>query len=98
MLFLLIFLFPILALSKVFLISNYPLPNNNIQKVINEKNYLDMVDVIKHIEGVKDVFVMEEGENIYIYVDRYPILKKVIIKGNLAIGKDTITSRLGLYE
>ncbi len=98
MLFLLVFLFPILALSKVFLISNYPLPNNNIQKVINEKNYLDMVEVIKHIEGVKDVFVVEEGEDIYIYIDRYPILKKVIIRGNLAIGKDTIMSRLGLYE
>jgi outer membrane protein insertion porin family len=98
MLFFLIVLFPIMALSKVFVISNYPLPKNNIEKVVNEDNYLDIVEVIKHIEGIKDVSIKKEGEDIYIYIERYPILKKVIIKGNLFLWKDTIMSRLGLYE
>lgn len=98
MLFFLMFLLPIIALSKVLIISNYPLPKNNIEKVINEDNYLDMVEVIKHIEGIKDVSVKKEGGDTYVYIERYPILKKVIVKGNLSLWKDNIMSRLGLYE
>lgn len=94
----LLFVFPLIAMGKVFLMSNYPLPDNNLESVINEENYLDMVEIIKHIEGVKDVFTMKEGNNLYIYVERYPILKKVVIRGNVALWRDTIMSRLGLYE
>ena len=98
MFFLLLLIFPLIVIGKVFIMSNYPLPGNNLEKVVNEKNYLQMVEVIKNIEGVKDVFTMQEGDDVYVYVERYPILKKVVIKGNVALWRDTIMSRLGLYE
>lgn len=89
---------PMIAFSQVFLISNYPLKKNNFEKSINQENYRYMVDVIKNLEDVKDVYLMETDEGIYIYIDLYPTLKKINIEGNRAIWREEILSYLGFYE
>lgn len=89
---------PVIAFSQVFLISNYPLKKNNFEKSINQENYRYMVDVIKNLEDVKDVYLMETDEGIYIYIDLYPTLKKINIEGNRALWREEILSYLGFYE
>ncbi|MFN3975494.1 MAG: outer membrane protein assembly factor [Aquificaceae bacterium] len=98
MLSLLIILLPIIAFGEVVIISNFPLRKNNIEKVINLENYKEMVEIIRNVEDVKDVYLMEEGNRIIIYVERYPIIRKIDIKGNVAVSKEEILSYLGLYE
>ncbi len=98
MLYLLVLLYPMVTMGKVYIISNFPLLGNNLESVINDKNYKDMVEVIKKIDGVRDVYLMEEDGNVYVYVERYPILRRVIIKGNVALWNSSIRDRLGLYE
>ncbi|MFN3813352.1 MAG: BamA/TamA family outer membrane protein [Aquificaceae bacterium] len=96
--YLLALLYPIVTMSKVYIMSNFPLLGNNLESVINDRNYKSMIEVIKKVDGVMDVYLMEETGDVYIYVERYPILRKVIIKGNQAIWSSTIMDRLGLYE
>ncbi len=91
-------LLPFVSLSKVLLISNYPLPKNNFEDVLNEENYSKIVEVLKSLDEVKDVSVEERNGDVIIRVERYPILKEVKIKGNRAIWKEEILSYLTLYE
>lgn len=87
-----------MALAEVNIVSNFPLRKSNIERVINLENYKEMVEVIKSIEDTKDVYVMEEENRVVIYVERYPIIRRVHIKGNLAVSKEEILSYLGFYE
>ncbi len=99
MLLLILFLFlPLSLFAQVFIMSNYPLRKNNIERVINEQNYKAIVDIIRNIEDVKDVYIMESEEGVYIYVERFPIIRSIHIKGNVALIKDEILSHLGFYE
>ncbi|MCS6958254.1 MAG: BamA/TamA family outer membrane protein [Aquificaceae bacterium] len=98
MLFILFLLFPLSLFAQVYLMSNYPLRNNNLQKVINLENYREMVQMIKAVEDVKEVYLMEEENSVYIYVERYPILKSIKVRGNRALIREEILSYLGLYE
>lgn len=99
MLFLILLLFfPLSLFAQVFIMSNYPLRKSNIERVINEQNYRDMVDIIRKIEDVKDVYLMESEEGIYIYVERFPIIRSIHVKGNVALIRDEILSYLGFYE
>ncbi|MFN7065283.1 MAG: BamA/TamA family outer membrane protein [Aquificaceae bacterium] len=66
--------------------------------MINTENYKEMVEVIKSIEDIKGVYLMEEEDRVVIYVERYPILRKINIKGNFAVSTEEIFSYLGLYE
>lgn len=96
--FLLLLFFPISLFAQVFIISNYPLRKSNLEGVINKQNYKEMVEIIRKIEDVKDVYFMEDGENIYIYVERFPIIRSIHIKGNVALLREEILSYLGFYE
>lgn len=99
MLFLILLLsFPISLFAQVFVISNYPLRKNNIENVINKENYREIVEIIRNIEDVKDVYLMESEEGIYVYVERFPIVRSIDIKGNLTLAKEEILSYLGFYE
>ncbi len=91
-------LFPSLSLSKVQLISNYPLPKNNLEDFLNEENYSTIVEILKSLDEVKDVSVEEKDGDVIIKVERYPILKEVKIKGNMAIWKEEILNYLTFYE
>ncbi|MEN3029096.1 MAG: BamA/TamA family outer membrane protein [Aquificaceae bacterium] len=98
MLFILLLLFPLSLFAQVYLMSNYPLRNNNFQKVINLENYREMVQMIRSIEDVKEVYLMEEENRVYIYVERYPIVKSIKVRGNRAVIREEILSYLGFYE
>lgn len=98
MLLILIMLLPIIAFGEVVIISNFPLRKSNLEKVINLENYRDMVEIIKHVDDVKDVYLMEEEGRIVIYIERYPIIRRIHIKGNMAVAKEEILSYLGFYE
>ncbi len=93
----LFFFFPLSLFAQVFLMSNYPLRKSNIEQVINKQNYREMVEMLKKIEDVKDVYLME-GEEVYIYIERFPIIRSIHIKGNLALIREEILSYLGFYE
>ncbi len=84
--------------SEVVILSNYPLPKNNLETSVNKENYLTIVEILKSLEEIKDVRVEEKDGQIIIRVERYPILKSIKIKGNVAVWKDEILSYLTLYE
>ncbi|WP_448588266.1 BamA/TamA family outer membrane protein [Thermocrinis sp.] len=89
---------PFLTFSKVMLISNYPLPKNNIEQLVNEENYPKIVEILRSLDEVKDVKVEESEDRVLIRVERYPILKEVKVRGNIAILREEILSYLTLYE
>lgn len=93
-----IYLLPLSSFSKVLLISNYPLPKNNFESVLNEENYSKMVEILKSLDEIKDVSVEERNGDVIIRVERYPILKEIKIRGNMAVWKEEILSYLALYE
>lgn len=91
-------LLPITAFPKVVILSNYPLPKNNLESTVNEENYQTIVEILRSLDEVKDVSVEEMDGQITIKVERHPILKSVKIKGNIAVWKDEILNYLTLYE
>uniref|UniRef100_A0A7C2V3P4 Outer membrane protein assembly factor n=1 Tax=Hydrogenobacter sp. TaxID=2152829 RepID=A0A7C2V3P4_9AQUI len=98
MLLILIMLLPIIAFGEVVIISNFPLRKTNLEKVINLENYKEMVEIIRNVEDVKDAYLVEEENRVTIYIERYPIIKRIHIKGNVAVAKEEILSYLGFYE
>ncbi len=80
------------------IVSNYPFKGSNIEKVINEENYPYLVEMLKALDVVRDVYVMETPEDVVVYVERYPIVRKIVVKGNKALSEDQIKARAGLYE
>ncbi|MFZ8831208.1 MAG: POTRA domain-containing protein, partial [Thermodesulfobacteriaceae bacterium] len=91
-------LLPITAFPKVVILSNYPLPRNNLESTVNEENYRTIVEILRSLEEVKNVSVEGKDGQITIKVERYPILKSVKVKGNVAVWKDEILNYLTLYE
>jgi len=91
-------LLPIIAFGEVVIISNFPLRKTNLEKVINLENYKEMVEIIRNVEDVKDAYLVEEENRVTIYIERYPIIKRIHIKGNVAVAKEEILSYLGFYE
>lgn len=91
-------LLPITAFSEVVILSNYPLPKNNFEGLVSEENYQTIVEILKSLDEVKNVTVEEKDGKITIKVERYPILKIVKVKGNVAVWKDEILNYLTLYE
>jgi len=91
-------LLPITAFPKVVILSNYPLQKNNLESTVNEENYQTIVEVLRSLEEVKNVSVEEKDGQITIKVERYPILKSVRIRGNIAVWRNEILNYLTLYE
>ena len=78
--------------------SNYPLRNNNISSVITENNYKVILRALKRIPEFKKISYKKEGDKLIIYIERYPIIKKIKIKGNLYLRDYEIRNVLGLEE
>jgi outer membrane protein insertion porin family len=97
-LFLISLFLPITAFPKVVILSNYPLPKNNLESAVNEENYRTIVEILRSLDEVKDVSVEEKDGQITIKVERYPILKSIKIRGNIVVWKDEILNYLTLYE
>jgi outer membrane protein insertion porin family len=91
-------LLPITAFPKVVILSNYPLPKNNLESTVSEENYQTIVEILRSLEEVKNVSVEEKDGQITIKVERYPVLKSVKIRGNIAVWRDEILNYLTLYE
>jgi outer membrane protein insertion porin family len=91
-------LLPITAFPKVVILSNYPLPKNNLESTVSEENYQTIVEILRSLEEVKNVSVEEKDGQITIKVERYPILRSVKIRGNIAVWRDEILNYLTLYE
>ncbi len=89
---------PIISFPKVVILSNYPLSKNNLESTVNEENYQTIAEILRSLDEVKNVSVEEKDGQITIKVERYPILKSVKVKGNLAVWKDQILNYLTLYE
>ncbi|MCI4458802.1 MAG: outer membrane protein assembly factor, partial [Thermocrinis sp.] len=89
---------PITAFSEVVILSNYPLLKNNFESLVSEENYQTIVEILKSLDEVKNVTVEKKDRQIIIKVERYPILKSVKVKGNIAVWKDEILNYLTLYE
>ncbi|MCX8163812.1 MAG: BamA/TamA family outer membrane protein [Aquificaceae bacterium] len=98
MLLIILLLFPLTLMAEVFVISNYPLRKNNIESIIKGENYEEVVQMMKSIKDIKDVRISREGDKVYVYIERYPIVKKIYIKGNMAVLREEILSYLGFYE
>jgi len=71
-----------LSFSGVVLESNYPLRGNNLQEKLSEENMFAVIWALQKLKDVKDIRIRTEGENTVIYVERYPIVKSVEVKGN----------------
>ncbi len=71
-----------LSFSKVLIESNYPLRNNNFHKVASEENLFLILWALQKLKDVRDIKIMSVGKDTIVYVYRYPILRKVKIKGN----------------
>ena len=86
------------AYGEVFIESNYPLRKTNLEEIATEESLDLVLWVLKNLRDVRDVKVFRVGDDTIIYVERYPILKKVEIRGNRGIGEEEIKSFLGLRE
>jgi outer membrane protein insertion porin family len=52
----------------VVILSNYPLPKNNLESTVNEENYRRIVEILRSLEEVKNVSVEEKDGQITIKV------------------------------
>ncbi len=81
--------------SGVFIESNYPLRNNNFQK---EGDLSLILWALQNIRDVKDIRIKSVGKDTIVYVERYPILKKVEIEGNWFVSDEEIKNILLVQE
>jgi outer membrane protein insertion porin family len=84
--------------GKVFIESNYPLRNTNLYRIASEENLELVLWVLKNLRDVKEVRVFRIGEDVVVYVERYPILREVVVEGNRGVGETDIRNFLGLRE
>ena len=87
-----------LCFSKIFIESNYPLRNNNFQRVASEGNLSLILWALQNIKDVRDIKIMTVGGDTVIYVERYPILKEVKIEGNWFVSDTEIRNLLFIRE
>ena len=79
-----------LSFPKVIIESNYPLRNNNFQRVATEENLFLILWALQKLKDVKDIRIRSEGKDTILYVERYPILKEVVVEGNWFAGDEEI--------
>lgn len=83
---------------EVKLHTNYPLKKNNFLKVINEKNYKKIIEILRDISEFKRVDYKLNGSTLYIYIEKYPLIKKIEITGNVYLRDGDIKNILGIEE
>ncbi|HIQ31029.1 MAG TPA: outer membrane protein assembly factor [Aquifex aeolicus] len=96
----LLFLLLLISLpsAKVLIESNYPLRNNNFREKATEDNLFLILWALQRLKDVRNVKVMNVGGDILIYVERYPILREVRVRGNRFLGDEEIKNALLLRE
>jgi len=91
-------LFQLSHALELILKSNYPLRKNNLSSIIREDNYEILLSILKTIPEVKEVYYEKKGKKLYVYVERYPVIKEIKIKGNLFLRDEDIKNILGVEE
>jgi len=97
-------LFPLLLLlisttfSKIILESNYPLRNSNLEEFLKEEDLPLLLWTLQNIKDVKDINITLKGKDTVVYVERYPIAKKIKIEGNWFVSDSDIKNLLGVRE
>ncbi len=90
-----IILFVVFQAFGLEIISNYPLPKNNIKEVYNSLNKKeDIVKFLKKTESFLDI----KYEKNKLYLIRKPLIRKIIIKGNKSYWDREIKGISGVYE
>ncbi len=98
-----LFLLPLLllvsiSLGEVVVKSNYPLRSNNLIDVMNDENYMDILYMLKSVEDIKKIRTYREEGRIIVSIERFPIIRSIEIRGNIALWDEDIKSFLGLRE
>ncbi len=89
-------LIPSLLLAEIIIKSNYPLDSTNLEEVVKSKNIEIIVKLIKKIDRVKDVRIHKKEDKVVLFIELYPIIEKINIKGNFALWDSTIMEHTGL--
>ena len=79
-----------LSFPKVIIESNYPLRNNNFHRVARDENLFLILWALQKLKDVKDIKIRSEGRDTILYVERYPILREVVVEGNWFVGDEEI--------
>jgi len=78
--------------------SNYPLKKNNLPSLLKEANPELVLKMLKAIPEIKDAKYRREGDKLVVEVERYPLIKRIEVKGNFFFREDEIKSVLGIEE
>ncbi|NPB06162.1 MAG: hypothetical protein GXO03_01005 [Aquificae bacterium] len=96
---LLLLFLPALALAgEVVVKSNYPLKKGNLESFVKTAPPEVVVKLLKAIPEIKSVELKREKGRLVILVERYPLVKKVEVKGNFYFREEEVKSILGLEE
>ncbi len=92
-----IYIIPLLLLvsvgfTKVYVESNYPLRGNNFHRFSSDEDLDVLLWALQRLKDVKDIRINSVGKDTIVFVERYPILKKVKVKGNWFVSDEEITS------
>ncbi len=77
------------------IISNYPLPKNNLQEIYKKTKDIDLIlNLLKKTEDFESI----EYKDGKIYLKRKPVIKKIYVYGNRSFWKREILAVSGLLE
>ncbi len=85
------------AFPKIYIESNYPLRNNNFSS-LQEGELSLLLWVLQRLKDVRDIKVSTVGDDTVVYVERYPILREVEIKGNWFASDEELKSLILIRE
>ena len=97
-LFLLLLLLISSAFPKIIIESNYPLRNSNLDEFLTDEDLPLLLWTLQNIKDVKDINISIRGKDTVVFVERYPIAKRIKIKGNWFVSDSEIRNLLGVRE
>ena len=97
-LFLLLLILISSTFSKIIIESNYPLRNSNLNEFLTEEDLPLLLWTLQNIKDVKDINISFRGKDTVVFIERYPIAKKIRIKGNWFASDSEIRNLLGVRE
>lgn len=86
------------SFSDVIIESNYPLRNSNFLEFKKEEDLTLLLWALQNLKDVKDIKISVKGKDTVIFVERYPLVEKVEVKGNWFAGDDEIKNLIGVRE
>ena len=78
--------------TKVYVESNYPLRGNNLHRFSSEEELDILLWALQRLKDVKDIRISSVGGDTVIFVERYPILKRVSVEGNWFVSDEEVTN------